>query len=108
MIKKLYIKIGFITTIVLVILVFILFGLSYQENKNYEKRGKILIDKIETYRKIENKLPNDVQDLGINEPMNDGPYYEKKDSINYIVYFNIGFDNMKVYYSNTKRWKDEP
>ena len=27
--------------------------------------------------------------------MNQGPYYEKKDSVNYIIYFNIGFDEAK-------------
>jgi hypothetical protein len=53
-------------------------------------------------------LPNTVEELGLVEPMNEGPYYEKKDSLSYIVYFNIGFDNTKTYSSETKKWKDEP
>jgi hypothetical protein len=40
--------------------------------------------------------------------MGEGPYYEKKDSLNYVVFFNIGFDNTKTYYSETKEWKNEP
>ena len=34
--------------------------------------------------------------------MNQGPYYEKKDSVNYIIYFSIGFDEVKIYYFETK------
>lgn len=41
------------------------------------------------------RLPNTVADLGIVEQMGEGPYYEKKDSLNYVVFFNIGFDNHK-------------
>jgi hypothetical protein len=40
--------------------------------------------------------------------MNQGPYYEKKDSVNYIIYFNIGFDEAKIYYSETKKWVNKP
>ena len=34
----------------------------------------------------------------------DYTYYEKKDSVNYIIYFTIGFDEAKIYYSETKKW----
>ena len=40
--------------------------------------------------------------------MNQGPYYEKKDSVNYIIYFSIGFDEVKIYYSETKKWVNKP
>ncbi len=78
------------------------------ENKKYEKQGAELIAKVEEYRKQNNTLPNNISELGLVEPMGEGPYYEKKDSVNYIVFFNIGFDNTKTYYSQTKEWKDEP
>ena len=39
--------------------------------------------------------------------MNQGPYYEKKDSVNYIIYFNIGFDEAKIYYSETKKMGEQ-
>lgn len=85
----------------------LLYVLKNTENNDYQKRGKLLIDKIETFRQIENRLPNSVAELGVEEPMNDGPYYEKKDSVNYIVFFTIGFDNAKIYYSDKKEWKCE-
>ena len=53
--------------------------LQYKEDKNYKKRGEFLISKIEEYHKQ-----------------------------NYIIYFNIGFDNTKIYYSETKEWREKP
>jgi hypothetical protein len=92
----------------LVLVVSLVFYFRYAENKKYEKRGIELITQIEDYRRENNRLPNIVADLGIVEQMGKGPYYEKKDSLNYVVFFNIGFDNTKTYYSETKEWKNEP
>lgn len=82
--------------------------LRFIENENYKNKGKELIEKIEEYKQKHGKLPENLSDLGVIEAMGEGPYYEKIDSINYIVYFNIGFDNRKVYYSYLKKWVDEP
>ncbi len=84
------------------------FYFRHAENKKYEKQGLELVSKIEEYRQHNNRLPDNFSELGLIEPMGEGPYYEKKDSLNYIVFFNIGFDNTKTYYSQTKKWKDEP
>ncbi|NCC99668.1 MAG: hypothetical protein EOL95_08230 [Bacteroidia bacterium] len=92
----------------LIVFVFALNVLRYQKNKDYQKRGSLLIDKIETFRQLEKRLPNDVKELGLEEPMNDGPYYERKNSVTYVVFFNIGFDNTIIYYSNKKEWIYEP
>jgi hypothetical protein len=100
-----------IITVVVAILVlgpllFIYFRTT--ESKKYEIRGAELIDKIEKFRKQNDSLPNNVSELGFLESMGEGPYYEKNDSVNYIVFFNIGFDNTKTYYSQLKEWRDEP
>lgn len=92
------------------IVIFIIFSLfismRYIENNDYKKKGMKLIIQIEKYKKLNNHLPNSISDLDILESMDEGPYYEKEDSINYIVFFNIGFDNTKKYYSRTKQWED--
>lgn len=68
--------------------------------------GNKLVDKIESYRVLNHKLPNSLADIGIKET-EDGPlYYEKKDSINYIVWFGTELGESKTYYSSTKRWED--
>jgi len=33
-------------------------------------------------------------------------YYEKKDSLNYIVWFAKSSEEVKTYYSDTKKWED--
>jgi hypothetical protein len=105
--KKILIKTCTLIIVIITILIAIFCVLQKKENNDYLKRGVSLIDKIETFRQIEKRLPDNFNELGLEEPMNEGPYYEKKDSINYIVFFNIGFDNVKIYYSDKKEWKDE-
>lgn len=92
---------------IVIFLLLSLYFLQNNESNKYLKEGKILIEKIETFRKTNKRLPNNLTEIGINEPMKEGPYYEKKDSLNYIVFFNIGFDNAKIYYSDKKIWKFE-
>jgi len=105
--KNILIKIGILLASILIILFVVIYGLQRRENNNYHKQGTLLIDKVEAFRQIEKRLPDNLGELGLEEPMNQGPYYKKKDSINYIVFFNIGFDNVKIYYSDKKEWKDE-
>jgi hypothetical protein len=99
----------------IVIITFLIFGfvwlfiflMRYYEGENYENIGGKLISEIEVYKLKRNRLPDNLNDLGISEPMNEGPYYERIDSLNYIVYFNIGFDEYKVYFSGDKKWNQE-
>ena len=89
--------------LILVIVTLVIFGLETKKNDSYKNQGEELVNKIEIFRSEHNRLPNTVEELGIGvEPMNEGPYYEKKDSLSYIVYFNIGFDNTKTYSSENQ------
>jgi hypothetical protein len=94
--------------LVLVIGVLIILYFQYKENNDYEQCGNRLISKIEDFKHKHNRLPNSVLDLGLEEHMDNGPYYEKKDSVNYIIFYNIGFDETKIYYSDIKQWNDIP
>lgn len=91
-----------------VIMTVLFFYTRYLEDKKYESIGGKLISEIEKYRNETGRLPDSVIDLGIVGEMGQGPYYEKKDSLTYIVYFNIGFDEIRIYCSNTKEWRDKP
>ncbi len=82
--------------------------LRYSEDKKYEREGTALIKRIEKYRTLNGSLPNTAAALGLKESMGSGPYYKKTDSSNYIVFFNLGFDDTKTYYSQTQEWKNEP
>jgi len=82
--------------------------LVHQQNRKMEIKGSKLIDKIEEYRQKNGQLPNTVKEMGLEESEGWGPFYEKIDNVNYKVYFSIGFDNSKEYYSKTKKWEDKP
>lgn len=107
MMKANYKKIIIWVVVVVIIMALSVFYLRYQEDKKYERQGAELVNKIEAFKKEHHRLPNSFSELGLEEPMGTGPYYEKMDSLNYIVYFNIGFDDTKVYYSKSKEWKNE-
>ena len=93
---------------IVIVLLLVLHLLSVQEDRGYERRGQVLIDKVEAFRQVEKRLPENVEELGLEEETNQGLYYEKRDSASYVVFFNLGFDNTKIYYSDKKEWKDEP
>lgn len=84
------------------------FCLRSSEDKKYKAEGAALIEKIEAYKKNYGELPESVSDLNLSPEMDEGPYYEKVDSLNYTVYFNVGFDNALTYYSGSKHWKENP
>lgn len=102
--KKILIKIGLLVVSILIAITIVLFMQNIEKN-NYQKCGAVLIDKIETFRQTETRLPNSVKELGLEESMNSGPYYERKDSVNYVIFFTIGFDETLIYYSDKKEWK---
>ena len=93
--------------IIVSLLIITILTIFYFSFDSYEDKGNILINKIETFRQIEKRLPDNLTDLGIEDPMNSGPYYEKKDSVDYIVFFAVGFDETYTYYSDKKAWKTE-
>jgi hypothetical protein len=76
--KIVYKNVAIVITVILILLTFILFWFRYQEDKVYNQRGEVLINRIETFKHVSNRLPNNVSELGFKELMNDGPYYEKK------------------------------
>lgn len=78
------------------------------ESQNYKERGDQLIEKVEIYKEQHGKLPETVADLDIEPEMGEGPYYEKLDDGQYTAYFNIGFDDMYAYYSDTGEWNEKP
>ncbi|HFG0566524.1 hypothetical protein [Flavobacterium psychrophilum] len=93
----------------LVLLFFFWFFYLRNEKENrLTNQGNEIIAKIEKYKEVNQKLPNSLIDIGIpiidenNPPL----YYEKKDSVNYIVWFAKSGEDVKTYYSDTKKWED--
>ncbi len=68
----------------------------------------MLIQKVEKYKSENGELPETVLDLGLESNMDNPAFYVKTSDTTYIVYYSIaGVGNSKVYYSETKQWKEE-
>lgn len=78
--------------------------LVYYEDKSYKDRGNGLVEQVELFKKKNNRLPSSIADMGLEETMNDGPFYEKKSDTTYVVYFSVGFDDSFLYESTLKQW----
>ncbi len=70
------------------------------------KKGNQVITKIEIYKKQNGVLPTSLSNIGIKEKEEGPLYYQKKDSIIYIVWFGTSEGESKTYYSDTKKWED--
>lgn len=102
-------KIGLIFIIVLMILFFFWFFYLRTEKENrLTFQGNEIIQKVEDYRVKYKKLPNSLSDIGIEIIDENNPplYYEKKDSSNYVIWFAKSSEDVKTYYSDTKKWED--
>ncbi len=74
--------------------------------KKLKKEAAIIVKKIEAYKCKENKLPDNLKDLGLEE--SDGYntiYYMQRDSANFTVSFPISAESHLFYYSDSKDWE---
>jgi hypothetical protein len=72
--------------------------------KNLIKQGNELIIKIESYKKQHGFLPASLSDIGIQETEEGPLYYDKKDSINYIIWFGTSLGESVTYHSDSNKW----
>lgn len=73
-----------------------------------ENEGQIIIDLVEDYKANQGQLPESLGDIGYEENMGEGPYYEIMDSSECRVYFTIGFDELYQYRSGKNQWDKFP
>ena len=81
--------------------------MQYREYSNYKARIEALIHKIDSFNVANNKLPESLRDINIEESMCEGPYYNKVDSNEYEIYFSFGFDEYMIYNSKNKAIKSK-
>ena len=94
---------------ILKILTFVLlFGLYSCEFKNERQEyAEMLIEKVETFKKENNRLPKDVSELGLTEKMDSPAFYQIQTESTYIVWYGLSVGESKVYRSSTKKWTEE-
>ena len=96
----------YLTIVLIVTIAFVLSSqyIQHRENEKYMSIGENLIEKIETYKSINKKLPETLSDLNEPESMENGPYYDKIDDNQYEISFCFGFDDDLTYNSVTGKW----
>lgn len=76
-----------------------------REEEQYRKDGGCMISAVDKFRTTHNRLPENMSELGMGDDSGFGPFYVKRDSNKYEVFFGLGFDENYVYNSETKEWK---
>ncbi|WP_375605351.1 hypothetical protein [Flavobacterium davisii] len=102
-------KVSLIFVLILSFLFFFWFIYLKNEKENrLMSQGNEIIEKVEKYRVKYKKLPSSLTDIGIEIIDENNPplYYEKRDTTNYIVWFAKSSEDVKTYYSDTKKWED--
>ena len=70
------------------------------------KQGNELIEQITSFQKANNRLPENVGELGIEEKMEGPLYYQKLSPQHYIVHFGTTVGKSMIYRSEKRAWAD--
>ncbi len=96
--------------LIIVLLSLIAFYFVYLRRANERElinKGNDIVKMVEDFRSKNGKLPESLHEIGIKEK-EDGPlYYEKWDSVDYIVYFGTSLGESMTYYSDKKEWNKQ-
>jgi len=93
------------TKILTIILFFGLFSCDFKnENQEY---AEMLIEKVETFKKENNRLPKNVSEFGLTEFMDSPAFYQMENDSTYIVWYGLSVGESKIYRSSTKKWTKE-
>ncbi|WP_276168314.1 hypothetical protein [Zobellia alginiliquefaciens] len=91
-----------------ILTIVLLIGLYSCEFKNDRKEyAEMLIEKVEKFKKINNRLPKDVTELGLTEKMNSPAFYQMETDSTYMVWYGLSVGESKVFRSSTKKWTEE-
>ncbi len=90
------------STILFAVLVCFVFAGCYSEK--LAERNETVVQ-IEKFRKEKGRLPNSLNEIGIEEKEEGPIYYEKKSESRYVLWFGKELGESVTYDSDTKEWK---
>ncbi|WP_413533832.1 hypothetical protein [Empedobacter brevis] len=96
-----------VSTILIFILSFLIGITSCNFKSDEQQYAEELIEKVEFFRKINNRIPDNVSEIGILEEMDSPAFYQKENDSTYIIWYGLGIGESNVYNSLTKEWKKE-
>lgn len=80
---------------------------SCEFNNEQQEYAEMLIEKVETFKTKNNRLPKDVSELGLTEKMDGPAFYQIQTDSTYMVWYGLSVGESKVYSSATKKWTEE-
>ena len=94
--------------IIKILTIVLLFGLYSCEFKNERQEyAEMLIEKVETFKINNNRLPKDVSELGLTQKMDSPAFYQIQTDSTYMIWYGLSVGESKVYRSATKKWTEE-
>ena len=94
--------------IIKILTLVLLFGLfSCEFNNKHQEYAEMLIEKVETFKRGNNRLPKNVSELGLTEKMDSPAFLEIQTDSTYMVWYGLSVGESKVYRSETKKWTEE-
>ena len=95
-------------TTIKIFTIILFFGIFSCDLKNENQEyAEMLIEKVETFEKKNNRLPKNVSEFGLNELMDSPAFYQLETDSTYIVWYGLSVGESKIYRSSTKKWTKE-
>lgn len=95
--------------IILLVIIGALISIAMLINRREDrlkKQGQVVINKVDNYKTTHGYYPKALNEIGI-KSTEEGPlFYERKDSLGYILYFGTSLGESKVYYPDTRTWEE--
>ena len=95
------------STIKILTLILLLGLCSCEFENDRQDHAEMLIEKVETFKKANNRLPKDVSELGLTEKMDSPAFYQMETDSTYMVWYGLSVGESKVYRSSTEKWTEE-
>jgi|ERR1035437_2618554 hypothetical protein len=102
------ILIGFFL-VVFALFCFWFFYLRTERDNRLIKQGNEIVKKIDDFKIKNGRLPNLLNEIDVKEKEGaDAIYYQKEtnSAYEYIIWFGTSLGESKIYYSDSKKWKD--
>ncbi len=90
---------------ILFVSLFLCFTLVSCQENYYHKLGDEAIVKIEEFKQLHKRLPNDLAEIGIILKRNNGLLYNKISDQEYIISYRITKKQFANYISEQKKWR---
>ncbi len=92
---------------VLLLSLLLCFTLVSCQEDNYRKIGNKAINRIEKFKQVHNRLPNNLSEIGIILKNNDRFFHDRISDKEYRLYYQVGRSQFVSYISEKKKWDIE-